>query len=192
MLDADLLRKDQQYTVTTKFVDTVELSNKDVYRCIFTSFDRGMKFYERYEYVHQDKNGIQVIGELDDTMTEPELFRLPRYSIKTPIKVGTTWERKFEETYLLNEKFDINLRYTILSLSETHEVPAGTFENCMKIRAIGVLRKKTPSGKSIVINKEGVECYAPNLGVIHVEFKEKSTDSYYGSGAMKVQLLSYE
>ena len=49
-------------------------------------------------------------------------------------KVGQTWYYKFNNEIGLNNKIEDKITRTVLSINELVEVPAGTFDNCVKIR----------------------------------------------------------
>ncbi|MFC1827878.1 hypothetical protein ACFLZQ_08150 [Thermodesulfobacteriota bacterium] len=53
-----------------------------------------------------------------------------------PIKIGTSWKYK-AMTYLLPEKFEIELEGKIDKLDETVITDAGIFENCIKVKYFG-------------------------------------------------------
>ncbi len=68
--------------------------------------------------------------------------------------------------------------YTIEDI-ETVIVPAGTFEDCLKIKTVGFAEKDT-SGEwlpkqTVRIDREWYKWFAPGIGIIKVIFKEEKT-----------------
>jgi hypothetical protein len=127
-------------------------------------------------YINFDEQGI--FREALRTMVEskPRLDRARRYILKQPLAIGTEW-REISRPLLMLRVYPYRVRvgkdaqvpmiYRIESLSETVTVPAGTFENCIKVVANGTFNTYTDavSGDTEIPMKVE-EWYAPDVGLV--------------------------
>lgn len=151
-------------------------------------FKSGSIFY----FLLGDANGAGRFARQRSTDVEPEITSPPYYYIKYPIQAGTNWEVKCE-TFLLKERLPITLNKTIESTDETVTVPAGTFNNCLKVKAIGKTEKNL--GYMLGVAKISVEehiWYAPGIGLVKSVRKENSNNLLVGSGEASSQLTSFK
>ena len=115
-----------------------------------------------------------------------------RQVIGQPLQVGTEW-RSVSRLYLfdLPKKLDDNwsalsrnltLDYTITSLDERIDVPAGRFTGCLRIDATGFLDLPRRLMLGIrVIKVEQTQWYAPGTGLVKMTRKEYAIPNLYPS-----------
>ena len=122
----------------------------------------------------------------------PVIIKEPRYFIKYPIAKGTKWIIN-SSTTRLKQGVPIQMNYEIESLEDTVTVPAGTFNNCMKIRAIGSAKKDIGGSRIADVKKEHVIWYASGIGFIKEMVNESSNNNILGpEGKMFVELESFK
>jgi hypothetical protein len=109
-----------------------------------------------YYLIGSDDKGIYRYGEQKSEKSEPIIDDPRDYYIKTPVSLGTTWDTK--------AKFggeDLTINLTIESLNDSMTVPAGSYQDCLKIKHTSGAQKNG-SGLSV----EAYEWYAPNVGLV--------------------------
>lgn len=109
-----------------------------------------------------------------------------------PLNVGTEWSAAsrlylFDLPKKLNDNRgrisrDLILDYTITSLDDVVEVPAGHFSNCLRIDAVGFLDLPRRLMLGIrFIKIEQTEWYGPGVGLIKMTRKEYALPDLYPS-----------
>ncbi len=129
------------------------------------------------DYYHNfDDQGLFRVGLRTVVETKPRLDRERRYVLKQPLAVGTEW-REISRPLLILRIYPFRVRvgkdaqvpmiYRIESLTETVTVPAGTFENCIKVVAEGsfVTYTDAVSGET-EIPMRVEEWYAAGVGLV--------------------------
>ncbi len=130
------------------------------------------------EYYEKSDSGVYRIN-LDDGARD---FLLP----DSP-QPGMKWKGKskilflevtgaFEATYNERIKEEINMEYEVVSVNEVIKVPAGSFENCVRVRGFGSLYGGGGTLEEFLdiddINIETLDWYAPGVGLIKRTRKE--------------------
>ncbi len=108
----------------------------------------------RYYLVGSDDKGIFRFGEQKTETAEPEIITLRDYYIRNPATTGTTWDTT---TKMGTEEVTINL--TVESTSDSINVPAGRYKECLKIKSVGSNPKKD-------LTLEAYDWYAPEVGLV--------------------------
>jgi hypothetical protein len=141
-------------------------------------------------FIAEDSNGSYVYASQSPGIPEPQIEPNPTYSLKNPIKVGTTWEEK-TETHML-EKIPYTLTSTIESIDETVTVSAGTFKGCVKVKGSGNAQKKLGILGDAKINVEHYNWFAPGIGTIKSIVKESSNHMMVGSVERAMELEAFK
>ncbi len=143
-------------------------------------------------FIVNDKTGIYEYARQGQGKTDPKVHTVPEYYLKKPLKPGTGW-RIESKTSLLKVQDNISLEYKILSLSEVITVPAGTFNNCIRIKASGNKTKYAFNlNRQVQIKAERHIWYAPGVGIVKLIYRQDSGALQFGSGSVEMQLISYE
>jgi len=144
-------------------------------------------------FVIEDDIGVGNYARQNISDIEPRTLQPIDYFIKYPLKTVATDQKK-SNTILLERAVDVDLTVTIETLSDTVTVPAGTFENCLRIKYWG---KKTeriafPIESTAIIEIEGFDWYAKNVGGIKAIRTEKTNNLQLGwSKQMIIQLMKF-
>lgn len=169
------------YIVSTTYPDSIDQSRLTIENLGKQKFDdksyfvrrtsSGIDYYLNFDELGVYREGLRTLVEL-----KPRLDRDRRYVIKYPLVLGTNWSeitrplilmRVFPYKKRAGDGTQLPLSYQIESLSETVEVPAGVFENCIKVVGTGIFEVYTDgvNGYSeIPISVE--EWYAPGVGLV--------------------------
>lgn len=131
------------------------------------------------ELMKQDETGTYRYAEQKGEQAPPSLITPMECHLKFPIAEGSSWNMAAK---LGNSTVNISL--TIESLSDEVKVPAGTFQDCVKIKQAG----ENDAGMSVM----GYEWYAPKVGVVKslVTIRQKSKEGTK-SETRTYQLVSF-
>lgn len=154
-------------------------------------------------YYTQDDEAVKFLGM--KTMAIPGGVFQPEKQIVMPktVKVDAAWET-MSTTKLLKKtgppqktEFKIiakvPMEVSIESLSEKISVPAGLFENCMKITMTGSMMKDAGNyvGLTLIDVKE-TSWYAPNVGLIKLERIETTQSEALDRGSLLIELADFK
>lgn len=150
-------------------------------------------------FIIKDSTGVYEFGEQMAEDRAPTIHPQPGYYLKYPLQVGTTW-RDETSTFFLNQKVaNIPGTLTIETVNDVVTVPAGTFENCIRIKLFAeqTVDMDTREGTGMKISgKANIEIedeqwYAPNVGLVKAIRKESSNHLMFGSAQMTMQLVKF-
>ena len=110
----------------------------------------------KYYLIGTDDGGVYRYGEQKSENSEPIITKPKIYYLKNPVSDGTTWDIS---TKLGEDNLTVNL--TIEGLNDTIKVPAGDFEDCLRIKHVGSSQRDDAS-----ISLEAYEWYAPKVGLV--------------------------
>jgi hypothetical protein len=132
------------------------------------------------ELMKQDETGTYRYAEQKGEQAPPSLITPMECHLKFPIADGSSWDMAAK---LGNSTVNISL--TIESLADEVKVPAGTFQDCVKVKQAG----KNDAGMSVM----GYEWYAPKVGVVKslVTIKQTSKEGTK-SETRTYQLVSFK
>ena len=170
------------YKVTTEYPDESHENELTITSLGKRSFDDKTYFIRRTSsgidyYINHDEQGVYREGLRTMVKLKPSLDSEKRYILKFPLEIGTNWDEISRPMVLLRispirEKireghYNVPMSYRIASLSSTVTVPAGSFENCIKVIAEGILGIYTDAmhgEREVPITTE--EWYAPGVGLV--------------------------
>lgn len=121
-----------------------------------------------------------------------------------PLRVGTAWERNVETGLVPQSGCGVctttgsieeisRLRYRIVDVSAVADVPAGVFENCIKVRGTGrVEANANNSGmEPVEIRIDAREWYAPDVGLVKMIWHERPDDPLFSEGRSLMELDAF-
>lgn len=142
-------------------------------------------------FLAQDEQGIYEYAEQEPGEFKPKIKDSPAYLIKAPIKAGAGWDEQYT-TESLQQDLSLPVKAVIESLDEVVTVPAGTFEQCLKVAKTGrTQRDKGIWGKEEV-SVEQYTWYAPGVGLVQSVIKEKGSTIMVGAAQEMMQLASFK
>ncbi|MFT5396154.1 MAG: hypothetical protein ACI85N_001351 [Gammaproteobacteria bacterium] len=171
------------YKLHTDYGDDIESTKRQLTISNLGSKKFGKKTY----FVRRTSSGIDYYLNYDDTgvfrealrtvvESKPRLDRDRRYVLKQPLSIGSEW-REISRPLLILRVYPFRVRvgkdaqvpmiYRIESLTETVTVPAGTFENCIKVVAEGSFSTYTDAVSGHTeIPMRVEEWYAAGVGLV--------------------------
>ncbi len=160
--------------------------------------DTGLDYWLR-----ADATGIYRVAAKSDVDAEPKPDPTPRFVLKAPIAVGTSWQTT-TTTYLMrrNSEFPPEIRHahpsvpvvwTIEALDDRVEVPAGRFEQCVRVKGLALLRlfaDPVNGFKDMPLTTQ--EWYCPGVGLVKVERREPANSTFLTGGTMTMELMEWQ
>ncbi len=124
--------------------------------------------------------------------------------IPYPTEVGKLWGSETTTT-ILDRKIrayerkvftlvtPVTLHYTVESLDDAVNVPAGYFDHCLHIRGVGHTRVNPNVRVGVTdIEIENIEWYAPGVGLVKMVRKEAASTAVLDSGEYVLELESLQ
>ncbi|MEM0909547.1 MAG: hypothetical protein AAGJ37_01150 [Pseudomonadota bacterium] len=141
----------------------------------------------------------KTIVQADPTMDEPERKILPK---NDEISEGQSWFVE-SKTYTLSgapndsvpdtEDIRFEMEYEVTSMNETVEVPAGQFENCIKVEGFAAFPLYVdPKLGYQDVEIQQTEWYAPGVGLIKLVREEPRKIGLFEGGNVTFELLRME
>lgn len=119
-----------------------------------------------FEFIGIDEEGMFIYAEQSSNIPELQVLGYRNYFIKHSLKVGDNWQCNHESH---------NSRSSLVSM-ETITVPAGNFDNCLKIKVEGIreLKEDDTFWRLTMMGNEGpakirfesIYWYAPGVGTV--------------------------
>ena len=173
-----------------------------------SALDSGSAYRRRSDsgidyWLRADDTGVYRVASKMDVEDLPNLDPTPRYVLKAPIAVGTSWPAS-TTTYLLRRRADfppeirhshpsVPMVYTIVALNQKIETPAGAFDNCVKVEGVAKLKLFSDAVKGWQeMPLTTLEWYCPGVGLVRVERSEPANSTFLLGGTMKMELMSWE
>ena len=169
--------------------------------------DRGAIFILRQvpdtdAYLQRTPDGLYRIGARDRHSLTETWEPAPQKILPLQPKVGDSWtvdsrlglieSRTFaRQDRLRNRTIPVALRYEIYSSEESITVPAGTFDNCLALRATGSVVVRTDRGNAsaeVLVTRQ--DWYAPGVGLVKSVRVEESESPFLKSGSYEQALLA--
>jgi len=140
-----------------------------------------------YTFAAEDKSGVYQVAAQKPGESEPKQIQPPIYYLKTPIRAETTWD------IVQNlGQVDMKLTLTITGLQEKVTVPAGTFQECLRLKESGKSLKALADGATATMESEN--WYAPHVGWVKgvTTINKKMGDKVVFSEVITYELESFK
>lgn len=153
-------------------------------------------------WLRSDASGIYRVAAKSELQDAPEADKEPRFVLKAPIAVGTTW-RSSTTAYLLQRRQEfpreirhshpaVPMNYTIEALGETLTVRAGSFENCVRVRGVAALRlfaDPVVGWKDMPLIT--TEWYCAGVGLVKLVREEPAESTFLSGGTLTMELVDW-
>jgi hypothetical protein len=153
-------------------------------------------------WLKRDASGIYRVASKSDLQDEPEADKEPRYVLKAPIAVGTTW-RSTTTAYLLQRRQEfpreirhshpaVPMNYAIEAVGETVQVRAGRFDNCVRVKGVAALRlfaDPVVGWKDMALTT--TEWYCSGIGLVKLVRQEPAGSTFLTGGTLTMELVDW-
>jgi hypothetical protein len=154
-------------------------------------------------YLRADASGVYRVASKSDLDEEPRPDPQPRYVLKAPIAVGTSWQSS-TTAYLLRRRQEfpheirhthpaIPMTYVIESLDDAVESRAGRFERCVRVRGQAVLRlfaDPVVGWRDMPLSTTEWYCRGP--GLVKLVREEPAHSTFLVGGTLTLDLMSWQ
>lgn len=156
-------------------------------------------------YLARQAEGIYRVAKRTLVESKPQPDAIPRMVLPLPIAQakGKTWsaisqpyliERVFEGMDVMTaDSLQFPMTYSVLSLDETVELPAGKFSHCVLVEGqtdLSLYADARTGHSTVPITTR--EWYAPGVGLVKLEREEPLNTEVYKGGKMVMELLQFE
>lgn len=156
-------------------------------------------------YLARQADGIYRVAKRTLVESKPQPDAIPRMVLPLPIAQakGKTWsaisqpyliERVFEGMDVMTaDSLQFPMTYSVLSLDETVELPAGKFSHCVLVEGqtdLSLYADARTGHSTVPITTR--EWYAPGVGLVKLEREEPLNTEVYKGGKMMMELLQFE
>jgi hypothetical protein len=154
-------------------------------------------------WLKSDDSGIYRVASKSDLEDLPRQDPEPRFVLKAPIAVGTTW-RSSTTAYLLRRRQEfppelkhshpaIPMNYVIEATGEKVKTAAGEFPDCLRVKGTATLRlfaDPVVGWKDMPLTT--LEWYCKGVGLVRVERSEPANSTFLTGGTQTLELVAWE
>ena len=153
-------------------------------------------------WLRSDATGIYRVASKTDLDEAPKPDAAPRYVLKFPLQVGTTWQAS-TTAYLLkrNQEFppeikhshpNLPMRYAIEALGDRVATRAGTFEGCVRVKGVATVHlfaDPVVGWKDMPLST--LEWYCPGVGLVKLVRQEPANSTFLAGGTLTMELTEW-
>lgn len=153
-------------------------------------------------WLRADDSGIYRVATKTDLQDEPEPDKAPRFVLKMPLAVGTTWQAP-TTTYLLRRHADfppeirhthkpVPMTYRIEAVGDKMTTRAGSFTDCIRVQGTAVMKlfaDPVVGFKDMPLTT--TEWYCKGVGLVKVERTEPANSTFLAGGKTTLELLEW-
>lgn len=154
-------------------------------------------------WLRSDATGIYRVATKSEIEADPQADKLPRYVLKQPLAVGTTWQAS-TTAYLLRRKSEfppeirhthpsVPMNYSIDALGQAVTTRAGQFTGCLRVKGVATLKlfaDPVVGWKDMPITTR--EWYCPGVGLVRLERTEPANSTFLTGGTLTMDLVSWD
>jgi hypothetical protein len=172
------------------------------------NLDSGPAFHRRSDsgvdyWIRADDTGVYRVASKSDLDPEPQADRSPRYVLKAPYSVGTSWQAD-TTAYLLQRRQEfpreikhshprIPMTYRIASTGQAVQTPAGQFTGCTTVRGSATLKlfaDPVSGWKDLALDT--TEWYCPGVGLVKLVREEPAQSAFLTGGRLTMELTEWQ
>lgn len=180
-----------------RVIETLGDDSLDSARAWRRRSDSGIEYWLR-----SDASGIYRVASKSELDEAPLPDKEPRFVLKAPIAVGTTW-RSTTTAYLLQRRQEfpreirhshpaVTMNYTIEALGENLATRAGRFENCVRVKGVAALRLfADPVVGWKDMSLVTTEWYCPGVGLAKLLREEPAESTFLTGGKLTMELVDF-
>jgi hypothetical protein len=153
-------------------------------------------------WLRADDSGITRVASKTDLQEAPEPDKPPRFVLKMPLAVGTTWQTP-TTTYLLRRNADfppeirhshkpVPMTWRIAALGEKIDTRAGSFPDCLRVEGTAAMRlfaDPVVGFKDMPLTT--TEWYCKGVGLVKVQRNEPAASTFLTGGTMTLELIEW-
>lgn len=154
-------------------------------------------------WLRADDSGIYRVATKTDLQEAPEPDKLPRFVLKMPLAVGTSWQAT-TTSYLLKRNADfppeirhthkpVMMNYRIEALGQPVATRAGRFNDCIRVQGTAVMKLfADPVVGFKDLPLDTTEWYCKGVGLVKVQRAEPAHSTFLAGGTMTLELIEWQ
>jgi hypothetical protein len=154
-------------------------------------------------WLRADDSGIYRVATKTDLQEDPEPDKAPRFVLKMPLAVGTTWQAT-TTSYLLRRNADfppeirhthkpVTMNYRIEALGQPVTTRAGQFKDCIRVQGTAVMKLfADPVVGFKDLPLDTTEWYCKGVGLVKVQRAEPAHSTFLAGGTMTLELIEWQ
>jgi len=154
-------------------------------------------------WLRADESGIFRIASTTDLDQDPTPDQPPRFVLKMPLAVGTSWQAS-TTTYLMRRNADfppeirhthkpVLMTYRIEALGQSVTTRAGSFKDCLRVQGQAVLKLfSDPVNGMRDMPITTTEWYCKGVGLVKVMRSEPAQSTFLVGGVMTLELTEWQ
>lgn len=154
-------------------------------------------------WLRADAGGIYRVASKTDLEAAPQFDAAPRYVLKAPLAVGTTWQAA-TTAYLLRRRqtFPPEIRHTQQPVAMTYRIealgqkvdsPAGQFNDCIRVRGLATMHLFVDPVNGVRdLPLTTLEWYCKEVGLVRLERNEPASSTSLYGGKLKMELTEWQ
>jgi hypothetical protein len=153
-------------------------------------------------WLRSDASGIFRVAMKSDLQAEPQADAQPRYVLKAPLAVGTTWQTS-TTAYLLRRRQEfppeirhthpaVPMLYTIAATGEAVQTRAGAFSDCLRVTGQAQVRlfaDPVVGWRDLPLTT--TEWYCNGVGLVKLVREEPAQSTFLSGGQLTMELVSW-
>jgi hypothetical protein len=153
-------------------------------------------------WLRADASGIYRVASKTDLDAEVQADNAPRYVLKMPLTVGSTWQA-LTTAYLLRRRQEfppeirhthqpVMMTYRIEALGEKVATRAGAFDDCIRVQGQAAMRLfADPVVGFRDLPLTTTEWYCKGVGLVKLERQEPAGSTFLSGGILKMELTEW-
>ena len=154
-------------------------------------------------WLRSDASGIYRIASKTNLDDQPTPDPAPRYVLKAPLAVGTSWQAP-TTTYLMRRNADfppeirhthkpVAMQYRIAALDEAVVTRAGDFKHCLRVQGTATLRLfADPVNGFRDMPIDQTEWYCAGVGLVKLQRIEPAKSTFLTGGTLTLELIEWQ
>lgn len=154
-------------------------------------------------WLRADDTGIFRVATKTDQQEDAEPDKAPRYVLKMPLAVGTSWQA-LTTSYLLRRNADfppeirhthkpVMMSYRIEAVGQAVSTRAGKFDDCIKVTGSAVIKLfADPVVGFRDLPLTTTEWYCKGVGLVKVVRAEPANSTFLAGGTMTLELTEWQ
>jgi hypothetical protein len=154
-------------------------------------------------WLKADDSGIYRVASRSAVQDAPQPDPAPRYVLKAPLAVGTSWQAP-TTAYLLRRRQEfppeirhthapVTMHYAIAALGQQVKTRAGAFDDCIRVEGHASMRlfaDPVVGWKDLPLAT--TEWYCKGVGLVRLERSEPAASTFLSGGTLRMELVSWQ
>jgi hypothetical protein len=154
-------------------------------------------------WLRADDSGVYRVATKSDIEDEPKPDPAPRYVLKAPLTVGTSWQAT-TTAYLLRRRQEfppeirhshapVTMTYTLAAVGQNVITRAGSFSDCLRVQGAAVMHlfaDPVVGWRDLPLST--TEWYCRGVGLVKLVREEPANSTFLAGGKLTMDLTTWQ